>query len=154
MTTGSGASGTAEYLAGSTSTPVYIRLAMVLGHTRPERVLVKSPYHTRCVRSGEVHELIAVRREDLRGDKYSGASYLGFAEVTASGVLHVGQIVTVADRALGTLAGFDYTHYPNHLNLLIETPDRQHGRSLGLCLNQTGAFATTDSPASPLCDLS
>jgi hypothetical protein len=46
---------------------------------------------------------------------------IGFFEITASGLIVVGDEVWIEDRFLGTLVGYDLTHMPNHMNIVVGT---------------------------------
>jgi hypothetical protein len=130
-----------DYLAVAESAPAEVELVMVLGHSRPEREMVREPLATRCVIAGEVHELVAVDPVTLRDGRYHGASYIGFGTFTRSAVIHVGEPLLLDGVALGVVGGFDGTHLPNHLNILIETDRPAHGRDLGLVVGCRLLFA-------------
>jgi len=40
--------------------------------------------------------------------------------------------VIIAGKEIGTLVGFDETHMPNHLNILLYGPERRTGQQFGL----------------------
>ena len=78
------------------------------------------PPGSRCVRRGEIFELICTAEETAKpGGRVDQATYLGFCEVSQSGVIRVGDRVEIEDHFLGNVAGFDETHAPNHLNVVI-----------------------------------
>ena len=91
---------------------------------------------SRCVLKHEIHELILSDEADIGpGSTVNNISYYGFAEITQGGVLTVGDKVYCSQVQLGTIAGFDETHMPNHINIVIKA-DRlitgaEHGASLG-----------------------
>ena len=43
-----------------------------------------------------------------------------------------GDNVTVAGRLIGQIAGFDETHLPNHLNIVVKAGKSVTGREIGL----------------------
>ncbi|MGW8178994.1 MAG: DUF6917 domain-containing protein, partial [bacterium] len=45
---------------------------------------------------------------------------IGFFEITKSGLIVAGDDVWIEDRLLGKLAGFDLTHMPNHINVVVK----------------------------------
>jgi len=47
---------------------------------------------------------------------------VAFFEVKAGGLAVVGDEVTISGRGLGVLAGYDVTHMPNHMGVLVKTP--------------------------------
>lgn len=75
---------------------------------------------SRCVRRGEIHELILTDEDARPGGRADRIAYLGFAEIAAAGVLVSGDAVHLDGRLIGILAGFDETHAPNHLNIVIK----------------------------------
>ena len=48
-------------------------------------------------------------------------SAIAFFEVKCGGVVVVGDEVSIGGKVLGELAGFDMTHMPNHMNVLVKT---------------------------------
>ena len=130
----------ATYLSNAISAPAEITFVMVLGHDRPEREMQKGSFLTRCIQAGEVHELVAVDANTLEAEKYHGASYLGFVAFKAPAVIYVGESVFIEGKYLGVLGGFDYTHYPNHINILIETEHPTNGQGLGITVGHEGVF--------------
>ena len=78
---------------------------------------------TRCIRRHEVHELIITDEPGAgSGKPVNRCHYLGFVEFQAAGVLVEGDTLTVAGQTLGTVAGFDDSHFPNHYNIVIKGP--------------------------------
>jgi hypothetical protein len=102
----------------------------VLCHRRSDRGMRLEEYASRCVRRGELHELVSTDHEhtDARMDR---VGFLGFAEITVAGVLDRGDEVLAGDRVIGTVLGFDACHFPNHYNILIRTPAPCTGPDLG-----------------------
>ncbi|MGA4838086.1 Gfo/Idh/MocA family protein [Streptomyces sp. G45] len=102
--------------------PVSARVVKLLFHTRDDRGMRLSPWASRCVAAGEVHELVTtVDRPRDPGDEVNRVGFLGFAEFSAATVLQRGDEVYAGDRRLGTVSGFDECHAPNHYNILIAT---------------------------------
>lgn len=105
----------------------------VLVHRRDDRGMSLEPFASRCVRAGEVHELVTTdSRETRAGSRVDRVGFLGFAEITRAGVLDRGDQVWVGDRLVGTVLGFDGCHFPNHYNVLIATATPLTGPELGL----------------------
>lgn len=84
---------------------------------------------SRALRSGEIHELIITDEEVKPGEKVDRIAYLGFFEVRQGGVIVTGDPVKVGGHVVGRIAGYDETHMPNHLNIVI-TGNRVTGRQL------------------------
>ncbi|MFD9906474.1 Gfo/Idh/MocA family protein [Streptomyces sp. NPDC059063] len=102
--------------------PVSARVVKLLFHSRDDRGMRLSPWASRCVAAGEVHELVTtVDRPRSPGDEVNRVGFLGFAEFTAATVVQRGDEVLAGDRYLGTVSGFDECHAPNHYNILIDT---------------------------------
>lgn len=104
-----------------------------LVHKREDRGMSLEPYASRCVRTGEVHELVTTdHQETAPGSRIDRVGFLGFVELGNAGVLDRGDEVLIGDRVVGTVLGFDGCHFPNHYNVLIHTPVPVTGPELGL----------------------
>lgn len=80
-----------------------------------------SPWTSRCVRAGDVHELVTTVDRPLRpGDRVDSVGFIGFAAFAQPGVVQRGDEVWIGERRVGLVAGFDESHAPNHLNVLIQ----------------------------------
>ncbi|RMI37931.1 DUF6917 domain-containing protein [Streptomyces triticirhizae] len=127
--------------------PVTGTLVKVLLHTRTERGMRLEPFASRCVRRGEVHELVVTDQADtLAGARIDRVGFLGFVEIDAAGVLDRGDALTIAGRPVGTLLGFDACHFPNHYNILLRAPELTAGGDLGLRPEDPVAFAPYGEP--------
>jgi hypothetical protein len=105
----------------------------VLVHRRDDRGMSLEPYASRCVREGEVHELVTTdHRETAAGARIDRVGFLGFAELHRAGVIDRGDEFWIDGRLVGTVLGFDGCHFPNHYNILIATPTPVSGTDLGL----------------------
>jgi hypothetical protein len=108
-------------------------LLKVLVHRRTERGMRLEPFASRCVRAGEVHELVATDHTDTaEGARIDRVGFLGFAEITAAGVVDRGDEVWIGPRRVGVVLGFDACHTPNHYNVLIHADPAPTGRELVL----------------------
>ncbi|WP_078622266.1 DUF6917 domain-containing protein [Streptomyces sp. NRRL S-244] len=109
------------------------RWVAVMEHRRFDRGMRLERWQTRAVPAGSVHELMTTPAPPpAGGDRVDEVSYLGFAEFTG-GLLAVGDAVHAADGALlGHVLGFDDTHLPNHMNVVLLSGDRRTGRQRGL----------------------
>ncbi|MDT0328331.1 DUF6917 domain-containing protein [Nocardiopsis lambiniae] len=116
-------------------------LVKVLVHRRAERGMRLEPFASRCVRAGEVHELVATdHTETAEGSRIDRVGFLGFAEITAAGVVDRGDEVWIGSRRVGVVLGFDACHTPNHYNVLIHTDPMPTGRDLGLSPEEPVVF--------------
>jgi len=76
---------------------------------------------SRTVRRYEIHELMITDEDAAPGGGADRVRAIGFFEVTESGLIVVGDEVWIEDRLLGKLAGYDQTHMPNHMNIVVKT---------------------------------
>jgi hypothetical protein len=113
--------------------PLRGKLVTVMDHRRARRGMQLAPWTTRALRRGEVHELVGTDTSGplSSGDRVDRVGYLGFAEFEA-GILAVGDTLRTNGRELGWVIGFDDTHAPNHLNILVRMTVLRTGTQLGL----------------------
>jgi len=117
------------------------RLVVVLDGRLDDRSLALIAPASRCVRRYDVHELILTDEPDARpGTAVNRIAYLGFMSVTEEGVLVEGDEVLLDGQPVGFVAGFDETHMPNHLNIVIRAQERRSGRETGAGLGQEIRF--------------
>ena len=102
--------------------PVLGEIVALLHITFQDRGLKLIQARSRALLRDEIHELMIT---DEEGAAPSGSadrvSAIAFFEVKRGGLAVVGDEVTIGGRALGTLAGFDMTHMPNHMNVLVKS---------------------------------
>ncbi|MFD0412824.1 Gfo/Idh/MocA family protein [Streptomyces sp. NPDC127108] len=99
------------------------KVVKLLFHALDDRGMTLSPWASRCVRAGEVHELLTTTdRPSSEGDRIDHVGFLGFAEFQSATVVERGDEVWLGGRRIGTVAGFDECHFPNHYNILIDVP--------------------------------
>ncbi|WNI31130.1 Gfo/Idh/MocA family oxidoreductase [Streptomyces sp. ITFR-6] len=111
-----------ERLRMTAKEPVPAQLVKLLFHRRADRGMRLSPWQSRCVRAGDVHELVTTTdRPATTGDRVDHVGFLGFAEFGAGTVIERGDVVTGPHGPIGRVAGFDECHAPNHYNILIDT---------------------------------
>ncbi|MBI2874835.1 MAG: hypothetical protein HYY09_07080 [Firmicutes bacterium] len=107
-------------------------LAVVLQGKLDNRGLELIEPISRAVNRGEIHELILTDDpEATPGRRVDRIAYLGFFEVVQPGVILAGDEFFVDERPVGHLAGFDSTHLPNHLNVVIRVAERLDGVERG-----------------------
>ena len=113
-------------------------LVVVLRGAYEERGLELIKPVSRCVQKNEIHELIASDEPDIGpGGKVNKIAYLGFVEILQGGVLTTGDGLFWNGQRIGFIAGYDETHMPNHLNIVIRCDKRITGEQLG-CLPGDG----------------
>jgi enamine deaminase RidA (YjgF/YER057c/UK114 family) len=87
---------------------------------------------SRCVCRHQVHELILTDEPAaMPGRQVDRIGYLGFFSVEAGGVILRGDAVWLDEQYIGAVAGFDETHMPNHLNIVIATDKLTTGVETG-----------------------
>jgi hypothetical protein len=76
---------------------------------------------SRTVKLNEIHELMITDEQDSApGGRANRVRAIAFFEITKSGLIVVGDQVTIEGRKLGTLTGYDVTHMPNHINVVVK----------------------------------
>ena len=113
--------------------PLEARFVGVLNNRNDGRGLSLIQAHTRVVRRHDIHELILTDEQAAApGSTVNGVHYIGFVEFQAGGgILAEGDRVSAGGKIIGTIAGFDESHCPNHYNVVIKGPRRVTGVELG-----------------------
>ena len=113
--------------------PLEGRFVGVLRSKRFQRGLILIPPKTRCVRKYDVHEIVITDEMDAapgcRVDRFFG---VGFVEFNSGGTVAQGDRIEVGGATIAEVAGFDETHAPNHLNIVLKTPTPKTGIELGI----------------------
>ncbi|ABZ85273.1 hypothetical protein HM1_2744 [Heliomicrobium modesticaldum Ice1] len=92
---------------------------------------------SRALAEDEIHEIIVTDETDAGpGKQVNRIAYLAFFEVKGGGVIVAGDPVFLKGKLLGHIAGFDETHMPNHINIVIKSEERQSGVSIGAEIGQ------------------
>jgi hypothetical protein len=115
-------------------------LVVVLDGRMEDRGLALIKPISRCVCRHEVHELILTDETVGPGDTVNRIAYLGFCSIREGGVVVSGDEFYMDDKLLGRLAGFDETHMPNHLNIVIKADSILTGIELGVELGHKIVF--------------
>lgn len=89
---------------------------------------------SRVLREGEIHEFIATEQHSCCGGKVDDIAYVAFYEIVKGGIVLRGDTVFSHERALGYIAGYDETHMPNHLNVVLHVSELKTGKELGIAL--------------------
>ncbi|MFZ5946306.1 MAG: DUF6917 domain-containing protein [Bacillota bacterium] len=107
------------------------QLVVVLDGKMENRGLQLISQISRCVQKHQIHELIITDEDNAQpGNEVNSISYLGFFEVEQGGVIVVGDEVFLENDLIGRVAGFDETHMPNHLNIVLKSTARLTGIEL------------------------
>lgn len=115
------------------------KLVVLLRGKYPDRGLNLIKPISRTLNAGEVHELIVTAEDAKPGNTVGSIAYIGFFVVQESGVIVRGDELKVGDKVIGQLAGFDETHMPNHLNIVIHGQEMD-GEERGLALGERVVF--------------
>ena len=118
------------------------KLAVVLRGTFEDRGLELIRQISRCVKKHEIHELIASdEKEAGPGTQVNKIAYLGFVEILQGGVIITGDEVFHNGKRIGAVAGFDETHMPNHLNIVLRCEERATGAESGFSVGDGIVFS-------------
>jgi len=108
------------------------QIVAVSGRSFDERGLSLIPQPTRVLCKNEIHELVTTDEVDAGPNKtINRVGVIGFFEVTQGSYVIVGDPVFIRGKDIGKLAGFDETHLPNHLNIVVLSPKRVSGLEVG-----------------------
>jgi len=92
---------------------------------------------SRALKKNEIHELIVTDEEEAKpGAVVNRVSYIAFIEIYRGGVMVVGDEVYWNNNFLGTVAGFDDTHMPNHQNIVLYSVKRVTGKDLHINIEE------------------
>lgn len=101
--------------------PVIGEVVALLHITFESRGLQLIQARSRALPLNEINELMITDEEEAApGGVANRVSAIAFFEIKQGGVNIVGDQVFVSGKPLGQLAGFDLTHMPNHMNLLVK----------------------------------
>ncbi len=119
------------------------KLVCILDARSEERGMELIIHPSRALCQGEIHEL-AVTDDPEAGPEYTvdRVAYLAFFDVEQGGIVLVGDKVRVGERVIGQVVGFDLTHFPNHMNILVLGSESKTGPELGLSLEDSVTFSS------------
>jgi hypothetical protein len=120
---------------------VYGVAVKLLHHVSHVRQMMLIEHKTRCVRAGEIHELVTTTHLGFQpGARIDDVGFVGFLEFTVGGVVETGDEVFLRDRRIGQVCGFDECHFPNHYNILISVGRLETADSLELAVEDVITF--------------
>ena len=114
-------------------------LVKVLVHSRDDRGMRLEEFASRCVRAGEVHELVTTDHR-VGDESIDRVGFLGFTEIRTAGVIDRGDEVWIGGHLVGRVLGFDACHFPNHYNILIQRDTPVTGQEIALTPESTVHF--------------
>lgn len=144
---------TDPYKSGKISTDAYYKkrvvtggIAVILDMRLENRGLELINQPSRCLLKNEIHELIFTISNSKLGEKVNESiAYVAFFEVEEGGVVIVGDTLTIGGKVIGSVLGFDETHSPNHLNIIIRNDNIKTGKELKIKLEDKVCFFQTHS---------
>ncbi len=108
--------------------PVTGKIVALLHITFEDRNLELIQSRSRGLRRNEIHELMITDEEEAGpGGGADRVSAIAFFEVKEGGLAVVGDKVSIGGRPLGRVAGYDMTHMPNHMNVLVKAETLEAG---------------------------
>jgi len=119
---------------------VTFEIVVVMDLKMDKRGLKLIPQQSRAVKQYDVHEFIVTEEEKSLGEKIDKVAYIGFAEALNSGLIVRDDRVFIEDKGIGKILGFDETHAPNHINIVIKVDDLQNGREMDLSVGNKIMF--------------
>ena len=121
--------------------PVKGSVVTVLDSQHAARGLKLISTYSRALKKNSIHELIATDEANKKpGDTANKIAYLAFFEVSRGGCIIVGETLFVDGRAVGQIIGFDETHEPNHLNIILGVKKRRTGPQLKISVGSKIKF--------------
>jgi uncharacterized protein YuzE len=120
------------------------RLVCILDARSDERGMELILHPSRALCRGEIHELALTDDPEAAPQRtVDRVAYLAFFTVEEGGIVLVGDKVEVDGKEIGEVVGFDLTHAPNHMNVLLRARERKTGGQLGLRLRDSIVFRSS-----------
>jgi hypothetical protein len=95
--------------------------------------LIPSP--SRAFVRGSIQELIVTDEPQASpGTVVNRVAYVCFFEIEIGGIVLAGDMVEIGGQELGQVAGFDLTHAPNHMNVIVHVAQPRSGAEMGVAL--------------------
>jgi hypothetical protein len=113
------------------------RIVAVLRGKVNNRGLLLIKEKSRVLKKGDIIELITTDEVDASpGNLVNNVAYISFAEVTTGGVVIRGDEVVRERGVIGKVVGFDETHMPNHMNVVLCHEKIEDGSELCLSVEE------------------
>lgn len=121
--------------------PVVAEMAAIVDLRMDDRELALIVPQSRAVRQGELFEIVTTTEPSAGpGSQVNSVAYLGFAEVQTGGMILVGDTIKFEKGPTGRVVGFDETHAPNHINVVVHMEQTQTGGEAGLVIEDKVVF--------------
>jgi kynureninase len=125
-------------------TDVEGRLVCILDARSDKRGMELILHPSRALCRHEIHELAVTDDPHAAPERtVDRVAYLAFFRVEEGGIVLVGDKVEVSGKEIGEVVGFDLTHAPNHMNVLLRAAERKTGPQLGLSLRDSIVFRSS-----------
>jgi hypothetical protein len=100
---------------------------------------------SRALRRGDIVELVTTDEANAApATTVNRVAYIGFAEIESGGMVLIGDGLTIGRQHIGEVCGFDETHVPNHMNIVIRTAERRTGAERTIALSTPIEFKTAN----------
>ena len=107
--------------------PIIAEVVALLHVSFEDRGLQLIDSKSRAVKKGEIHEFMITDEQDAApGKTVDHVRVLCFFEVKQGGLAVIGDKASLNGEPIGTLAGWDLTHMPNHMNFLFKRENLGH----------------------------
>jgi hypothetical protein len=127
--------------------PVPAEVVAVLHAHAASRRLELTVHPSRAVSAGEVHEILGTDERDKGLNSIvDRVGYVACIAIKQSGMILVRDAVFLKGQVVGTVIGFDETHLPNHMNIVIYTPSLLTGHDMGAQLGDEVLFEMGEYP--------
>ena len=126
----------------TSKTELTTRLFTVLDWSIEDRALHLISQISRAVRRGDVLEIICTDEKSPKpGAQVNRVAYIGYVEVSETGLLLCGDTISVQQEEIGKISGFDETPLPNHLHVIMQGDSNRTGYEMGLSLDDLITFS-------------
>lgn len=120
---------------------VEAKMVSIADSQREDRGMDLIIQKSRAVIKGHLHEAaVTLDINASPGKTVNSVAYLGMMEITEAGLIVIGDEVIADGVKIGEVAGFDETHFPNHMNILIRVKELKTGLKMGLQLGSRIIF--------------
>jgi hypothetical protein len=104
--------------------PVEGTIVAILHVSFKDRGLKLIDAKSRAILKHEIHELMVTDEKTAApGGGADRVRAVAFFEITKGGLIVTGDDVTASGKKIGVIVGYDMNHMPNHMNVLIKSPN-------------------------------